>query len=246
MIRHWLGGFSLSAVSSLLIDRLRGLDSATLADVMTAMGLHAQVLSPALRPTNAACVRSAGTAVCARGSNTPGTTTLPSFRLDDAVTPGSFVVIDTDGCETGAIIGGNMVASMLKRGATGFIVDGGIRDFDELSACGVPVYRRYDTPISAHGQWKYTSVGETITLPGIWNPVRISSGDLILSDSDGIVAVPREHAETIIGYAERHIESEAAIGRAIAGGESRQVATQNNPRLTYVAPLTTFAAPPNE
>ena len=210
------------------------------------MGLCAQVLSPALRPTNAACVRSAGAAVCARGSNSPGAATLPSFRLDDAVASGSFVVIDTDNCETGAIIGGNMVASMLKQGAAGFIVDGGIRDFDELTDCGVPVYRRYDTPISAHGRWKYTSVNQPITLPGIWDSVRIEPGDLILSDSDGIVALPRKHADVIIGYAERHIKSENTIARAIASGESREAATRDSPRLTYVVALTEQAAVPNE
>lgn len=236
----------MSAVSGLLIERLRSLDSATLADVMTAMGLRAQVLSPALRPTNTACVRSAGVAVCARGSNTPGAAALPSFRLDDAVTPGSFVLIDTDACETGAIIGGNMVASMLKQGATGFIVDGGIRDFDELSACGVPMFRRYDTPISAHGRWKYTSVNQPITLPGILDPVRIEPGDLILSDSDGIVVLPQKYSELIVGYAERHIQSESAISRAIASGEARETATRNNPRLTYVVALTEQAAAPDE
>jgi len=236
----------LAADSEMLIERLRALDSATLADVMTAMGLHGQVLSPALRPINVACVRSAGKAVCGRGSNSPGTNTISSFRLDEAVLPGSFVVIDTDACDTGAIIGGNMVASMLKRGAAGFIVDGGIRDADELAACGAPVYRRFDTPISAHGRWKYTSVNEPITLPGIWDPVRIEAGDLVLSDPDGIVVLPKRHAELIIGYAERHIRSESAIGRAIADGESREMATQNNPRLQYVVALSEQAAAPNE
>jgi len=229
-----------------LIERLLRLDSATLADVMTAMGLHGQVLSPALRPVNEACVRSAGRAICGRGSNTPGASTISSFRLDEAVQPGSFVVIDTDACDTGAIIGGNMVASMLKQGAAGFIVDGGIRDAEELAACGAPVYRRFDTPVSAHGRWKYTSVNEPITLPGIRDAVRIEAGDLVLSDSDGIVILPQRHAELIIGYGERHIGSESAIRQAIADGESREIATQKNPRLHYVIALTEQATAPNE
>lgn len=236
----------MAAGSEMLIERLRAVDSATLADVMTAMGLHGQVLSPALRPINVACVRSAGKAVCGRGSDAPGADTISSFRLDEAVLPGSFVIIDTDTCDTGAIIGGNMVASMLKRGAAGFIVDGGIRDADELAACGAPVYRRFDTPVSAHGRWKYISVNEPITLPGILDPVHIEAGDLVLSDRDGIVVLPRRHAELIIGYAERHIRSESAIGRAIADGESRETATRNNPRLHYVIALTEQAAAPNE
>lgn len=213
---------------------------------MTTMGLHGQVLSPALRPVNSACVRSAGEAVCGRGSNNPTAITISSFRLDEAVRPGSFVVIDTDACDTGAIIGGNMVASMLKQGATGFIVDGGIRDAGELATCGAPVYRRFNTPISAHGRWKYTSVNEPITLPGIGDAVRIEAGDLILSDADGIVVLPKRHAGLIIGYGERHIRSESAIGQAIADGESREIATHNNPRLHYVVALTQQATAPNE
>lgn len=236
----------MAAETQGLIERLRRLDTATLADVMTAMGLHGQVLSPALRPVNGACVRSAGEAVCGRGSNAPGATTISSFRLDEAVRPGSFVVIDTDACDTGAIIGGNMVASMLKQGAAGFIVDGGIRDAEELAACGAPVYRRFNTPVSAHGRWKYTSVNEPITLPGIRDAVRIEAGDLVLSDADGIVVLPKCHAELIIGYGERHIRSEGAIGRAIADGLSREISTQKNPRLHYVVALTEQAASPKE
>ncbi|WP_373006748.1 RraA family protein [Hyphomonas sp.] len=232
--------------SGLLIDRLRALDSATIADVMTAMGLHGQVLSPALRPTNTATARCAGHAVCARGSNDPDGPGIASFRLDNAVTSGCIVLIDTNGCETGAIVGGNMVTSMMGLGAAGFIIDGGIRDAQELSACSAPVYRRYDTPISAHGRWKYTSVGEAITLPGVWQPVQVHPGDLVLTDSDGIVVLPKAHAESIIGYAERHIQSEDAIGKAIRNGESRETATKNNPRLTYVVPLTDLASAPNE
>lgn len=229
-----------------LAARLAKLETAVLADVMAAMGLLSQVLSPALRPVGGNN-SFAGPALCASGSepdplgdNPSGVTGQPAlstFELDERVYPGAIVVIATNGCESGAIIGDNMATSMIGQGAAGFVIDGGIRDADALANASVPVFHRYRSPVSAHRTWAFRAFEHPVVLPGIWAPVRVCPGDLLLADADGIVCVPLAHAETIIAYGERHLQTEQSIKSAIEQGHPRRAATSGSGRLSFVTPI---------
>lgn len=232
--------------SAALVKRLNALDSASVADVMTAMGLDAQVLAPSLKPLSAGNCSFAGVAVCARGAEAAKGETLPTFALDDAVHEGGIVVIETGGCELGAIIGDNMATSMVRRGAKAFIIDGGVRDADALRGGDTPVFCRYASSVSAHRFWKYTSVGEAITMPGIWSDVRIEPGDLMRGDADGIAILPKAHAEIIVAHAEQLQQVDEDIKAAILAGKSREEATRGSNRLKDVKPLTEMAQAPSE
>jgi regulator of RNase E activity RraA len=224
--------------------RLSELEAAAIADVLVAMGLETQVLAADLRPLGAA--KMAGVALCAEGGEGGGQPAIPTFELDDLVTPGAVVVIATNGCDKGAIIGDNMVTSMVRAGARGFLLDGGVRDREALVDGPVPVWCRYASPINAHRKWKYTAMNRPVTLPGIWGDVEIRPGDLILGDEDGVVVLPQEHAAQIIHDAEIHMRAEADIKAAIEAGESRETATKSSRRLQHVRPLTMHAEIPKE
>ena len=229
-----------------LVKRLEALDSASVADVMTAMGFDAQVLAPSLKPLSAENCSFAGVAVCASGAESPKGETLPTFALDDTVHEGSIVVIETGGCELGAIIGDNMATSMTRSGARAFIIDGGVRDAGALRVSETPVYCRYASSVSAHRFWKYTSVGKAITMPGIWSDVRIEPGDLMRGDADGIAIVPKAHAAVIVEHAERLQQVDEDIKQAMLGGKSREEATRGSNRLEDIKPLTETAQAPSE
>jgi regulator of RNase E activity RraA len=224
--------------------RLSELEAAAVADVMVAMGLETQVLSADLRPLSGA--KMAGVALCAEGREGGDGPGIPTFELDALVTPGAVVVIATNGCDKGAIIGDNMVTSMVRAGARGFLLDGGVRDREALAEGPVPVWCRYASPINAHRKWKYTAMDQPVTLPGIWGSVEIRSGDLILGDADGVVVLPHEHAEQIIQDALIHMRAEADIKGAIEAGEGRESATKSSRRLQHVRPLTAHAEIPKE
>ena len=221
-----------------VLQRLGALEAAAVADVMVAMGLVDQVVAPSLRPVGAATM--AGFALCAQGCE-GDTAGIATFALDALVSDGAIVVIDTGGCDKGAIIGDNMVTSMAARGARGFLLDGGVRDRDALAAGEAPVWCRYASPINAHRKWRYTAMDKPVRLPGIWNDVNVCPGDLVLADSDGVCVLPRAHAEQIIADAEIHMQAEAAIKAAIEAGTSRETATKASNRLAHVRPLTADA-----
>lgn len=219
-----------------LTQRLQQLESAVVADVMVTMGLEGQVVAPDLRALDRHW-KIAGPAICARGTDQPGPTGLSTFGLDEAIYPGGIVVIDTDGCEWGAILGDNMVTSMTDRGARGFVVDGGIRDGNDFLAMQTPVFCRYSTPINAHKYWRFTAFEKPVTLRGIWRDVTVNPGDLLIGDADGIAVLPRLHAERIIADAEIHQRTENGIKEALLAGGDRKAVTEAAGRLKHVAPL---------
>lgn len=216
-----------------LIPRLEQLESAVVADVMTAMGLDAQVAAHDIRPLKTEW-KMVGPAICARGTDQPNTKGLPTFGLDNSVYPGGIVVIDTDQCMRGAIIGDNMVTSMRNRGAAGFIVDGGIRDYGDFINSDIPVFCRYTTPVNAHKYWHFTQFETPITLRGIWGDVEVNPGDLIIADADGISVIPAQYAEQIISDAEVHLQTETSIKKALLEEGDRETVTATSQRLQHV------------
>ncbi len=227
-----------------LLGRLGTLESAAAADVMVAMGLTAQVLSPALKPLGAA--RMAGRAVTAEGRVDMSLAGLPTFGLDEAVHEGAIVLIAAKACDKGALIGDNMIASMCAKGARGFVVDGGVRDAAALRDGGVSVWCRFTSPANAHRFFRYTGFMVPVVLPGLWSDVVVHPGDFVLGDEDGIVVLPAAHAEVIVRDCEIHMLTESKIKEGLARGVSREAATAASGRLKHIKPLTAGATATSE
>jgi regulator of RNase E activity RraA len=220
-----------------LITRLEALESAVIADIMTTMGLENQVAAHSIRPLNTNW-KMVGPAICAKGTDNPDSEGVATFGLDDSIYPGGVVVIDTDNCDRGAIIGDNMMTSMIGRGAVGFIVDGGIRDYQEFIDTDTPVFCRYASPVNAHKYWHFTEFETPITIKGIWGDITVNPGDLILADADGISVIPLQYAERIIADAEIHQATENSIKSALLKSSDRESITAASNRLQHVKPLT--------
>jgi regulator of RNase E activity RraA len=107
--------------------------------------------------------------------------------------PGSVIVIDAmeDG-DTGSI-GSNNILSWKARGAVGVVTSGGARDTDEIAKQKVPVYLRRIGRGIRPGRNEIESVNRPVTVGG----VLVRPGDVVVADGDGIVVVPREHAEEV-------------------------------------------------
>ena len=50
--------------------------------------------------------------------------------------------------------------------------------------------------------------------------VQIRTGDFVLADIDGIVVIPAEQAEAVIGAVEKVVNTENLVRKAILGGVS--------------------------
>ncbi len=128
--------------------------------------------------------------------------------------PGDVICIDAGGYKDRAIFGEIMTTFAQKAGIAGVIVDGAVRDSEELSKMNIPVYARAVTP---NGPYK-NGAGEINTEISFGGKV-IRPGDIIVGGADGIIIIKPEDAEDLIKKVKAVIEKEAKSHEKIENGE---------------------------
>jgi len=106
---------------------------------------------------------------------------------------GDVLVIDAHGAMERAVLGGNVAIDAIHRGVTGLVVDGVVRDLDELEALGLPVYARGVSPRSGSD---LGGRGEALG-PIACGGACVLPGDVVVGDADGIVVVPAADAASV-------------------------------------------------
>jgi len=105
--------------------------------------------------------------------------------------PGDVVVFDARGSEGISLLGGLAAAEARARGISGCIVDGGIRDLDEIREAGLSVWSRSLTPRT--GRWRVEPFA--FNLPVVCGGVQVHPGDVAVADETGVCFFPNELAE---------------------------------------------------
>lgn len=147
-------------------------------------------------------------AVCGPADN------LAAHRVLAAVQEGDVVVLVPSEALPVAVIGELMAASARARGAVAVLVDGPVRDIDEIAEMGIPVWAR---SVSAAGPTKDV-VGE-LDVPVTVGGVTIEPGDIVVLDGDGVAVVPRPLEAQVLAAAEERFAKEAALRPRLAAGE---------------------------
>ncbi|MFN5177699.1 RraA family protein [Limnohabitans sp.] len=144
----------------------------------------------------------------------------PQHALDliDEAPRGSVIVISIMGGEPDvAVWGGLMTAGAVANGHAGAVLDGGVRDLVEIRRdYGFPVYARSVSPGTTLGRYKTVASQVPVRVAG----VVIHPGDLMVGDVDGVVAVPRAHAEQVLAMARDIDQREAEQARLIMAEKS--------------------------
>lgn len=122
------------------------------------------------------------------------------------VQPGEIIVIDAAEVGDVGFIGSNNAQGWINAGAHGVVTNGGCRDTDELIKQRVPVYSRRIARGIRPGRLEWDAENVPVGCGG----VRVFPGDVIVADGDGVIVVPRGHAQRV-----------ADIAREIADADKR-------------------------
>ncbi len=140
---------------------------------------------------------------------------LMLHKAIDLAQPGDVIVVDAGGDLSNSLMGELMLAYAVRRGIAGFVLNGAIRDVDAFLATNLPVYA---AGVTHRGPYK-DGPGE-INVPIAIDGMVIEPGDLILGDSDGVLAVPFGMTEEVYARTVAKQDSEAKQMAAIVAGTS--------------------------
>ncbi len=113
----------------------------------------------------------------------------------EELSEGSVVVLDVNGDGDVGSIGSFNSMQYIEKGAVGIVSNGGIRDTDEIIKQKIPVY--LDLANRGRGIRPGRNELESYQKPVTVGGVLINPGDVIVADGDGVICVPREHAEKV-------------------------------------------------
>ena len=194
----------VSGLASAVSDELdaRGLRGAVPASMAPPLVPGSKVIGPALT-LRYLPERSTAAQLIASGSAGH----LGNAALAAAARKGQVAVIDGGGVTEVSLLGGLAAADAQAAGIVAALVDGAVRDIDEIVATGLPVWAAARTPASGRRRMEAVELNGWIGFGG----VQVRPGDVAVADDSGISFVPPE----------RFTEVAAAIlGPRPAGGSA--------------------------
>src|SRR5438876_985178 len=203
-----------------LTDRLARCYTGAVHDVLRDMGHDRFVLPPSIRALEPGRKVAGEVWTLSGGVDRTRTAheTLLAWTGFLSRAPSGRVVICQPDTDEVALMGELSAETLQRRGIRGYIVDGGCRDVDFILKMGFPVFARFFTPSDIVARWVPTAFGEPITIAD----VRISSGDYVLGDRDGVVIVLGDAAAEAVTRAEAVAQTENTMRKAIREGMDPQ------------------------
>jgi 4-hydroxy-4-methyl-2-oxoglutarate aldolase len=150
----------------------------------------------------------ARTALCAPGDNTMVHALVAHAR------PGEVLVLTSAEAAPVAFVGDLLATQARAQGVAAMLVDGAVRDLDELADLGLPIWTRF---VRAQGATK-GEIGE-LDVPVVVGGVEIRPGDLVVMDGDGAVVVPAGRVGAVLPAARERADRESAVRQRYRDGE---------------------------
>ena len=188
-----------------LVDAFRGLPVANISDCMARMSAG----GPRLRPMHKGgpLAGPALTVKCRPGDN------LMIHKALTLAQKGDVIVVDAGGDLTNSLFGEIMVATAVKIGVAGVVLNGAVRDSEEIGRGNFPLYA---AGVTHRGPYK-DGPGE-INVPIAIDGMVVHPGDLIVGDADGLLCVPFDGAEALLVATHKKMEAEKSTLADIAAG----------------------------
>lgn len=187
------------------VEKLSRFGVATIHEAMGRVGL----MKPYMRPvyTGAQVCGTAVTVLLQPGDN------WMMHVVAEQLQPGDVVVAACTTDNEDGFFGDLLATSFRARGAKGLIIDGGVRDVNDLTEMQFPVFSR---AINAKGTIKAT-LG-SVNIPVVCAGAVVNPGDVVIADADGVVVVPAAIAQQAADAAEAREANEGEKRAKLAAG----------------------------
>ncbi len=127
--------------------------------------------------------------------------------------PGDVIVVDAGGDLTNSLIGEIMVGDAILKKVAGMVINGAIRDSEEIRSMNFPVFA---AGVTHRGPYK-DGPGE-INVPIAIDGMVIDPGDLVIGDGDGLLCVPFDDAQALLNAAHQKQKIEEKMVAGIGDG----------------------------
>ncbi len=187
------------------VQAYRGIPVANISDSMARMSSA----GPRLRPMH-------GSGYLVGPALTVKTRPGDNLMIHKALTmarPGDVIVVDAGGDLTNALFGEIMVATAVKIGVAGVVLNGAVRDSEEIGRGSFPLYA---AGVTHRGPYK-DGPGE-VNVPIAIDGMVIEPGDLIVGDADGLLCIPYEDLDGVLAAVRKKMDIERRMLADIAAG----------------------------
>ena len=187
------------SIDESILQRLRNIATPTLANALDDIGFNGVMNN--LHPAGLG-MKIVGRAVTVQEVTGPyGSFSTEEFKVGhmiDAASSGDVIVVANNGAQV-STWGGMASYSAKLKGIAGLVVDGGVRDREEIVEFSFPTFSKHMVPTPGKTRIKVLSINEPIICAG----VRVRHGDIIVGDGTGVLCLPIEHVEKITEEAEK-------------------------------------------
>jgi regulator of RNase E activity RraA len=202
------------SVSDDTLQKFKALATPTIANALDDVAFEGVLAGLSQMVPGTRCV---GRAVTVRQiTGRRGDFTSEDFKVGqmiDAAQPGDVLVIDNSG-HCVSTFGGLATLAAKAKGVAGLVVDGGVRDREEMIEHKFPVFARHMTPLTGRSRLAITGINVPVSCGG----VRVRAGDVIVADGSGVVCVPAEHAAEVAELSLRYASDDAEAAGELAKG----------------------------
>ncbi len=191
---------------------------ALLSDVLDALGCMDQAMPARIRPLDESSVMVGRARTALFADIYEVAPNVNPYELEialiDSLRPDEVPVF---ACGTTGRIApwGELLSTASKsRGAVGALMDGMVRDIKAIRAMGFPVFHGGIGPLDSKGRGKTIAIDVPIECAG----VKVSTGDLIFGDADGVVVVPKALEERALAAAFEKLKGERSTLAELRAG----------------------------
>ena len=132
------------------------------------------------------------------------------------VQEGDYLVVSNEEETYRALLGEVMMTYLYKyKKIAGIILDGPIRDIDEMGKWDFPIYATGTNPAGPYKEGPFE-----INVPIACGGVSVNPGDVILADPDGIIVIPRKDAPEVLVAAQKFMEKDQQ--KAVEAAEGKK------------------------